>query len=487
MMKRNKVIDMKLDYLLQNVEYTPYNYNNAEANGIEHDSRKIKNGDIYVCLKGLSFDGHDFAKAACDEGAICIITEKYIDQLDCIQIVVEDTRSAYSIMASNWYDNPYKSLKVIAVTGTNGKTTTAHMIGKILNSTGAETAVLGSLGAFIKGKQYTQKLNTPDPMDFHFRLRQSADAGCEYVVMETSAHGLYLKKTEPVKFAAGIFTNLTQDHLDDFGTMENYKKAKKILFDDDKCDIAVINADDKESSFMLEGYKGDTVLYGLGENADAKALNANCMLNGAEFVYSFKNHKYPVNLKLPGKFNVYNCLAAMSVCISLGADVKKVIDSVEGILNVDGRMESVDCGQDYLVLVDYAHTPDSLENVLKAAKGFTQARVISVFGCGGDRDSKKRPIMGRISGELADVSIVTSDNPRTEDPDSIIDMIEEGMKDFEHIRITDRESAIYKALKIAEKGDVVVIAGKGHETYQDIMGTKHHFDDREIVRKYFGE
>ncbi len=478
---------MKLSDLLQNVEYKSVNYKNIDIHGIEHDSRNIKQGDIYVCLKGLSFDGHAFAKAACDEGAVCIVTEKTMEDLDCVQIIVEDSRSAYSVMASNWYGNPYEKLKIIAVTGTNGKTTTAHMIGKILNFCGRETAVLGSLGAFIKGKQYKQKLNTPDPMDFHARLRQAADSGCEFLVMETSAHGLYLKKTEPVKFAVGIFTNLTQDHLDDFGTMENYKQAKKILFDDEKCEIAVINADDEECNYIEEGFSGEKVLYGLSDKSTAKAVDLDCKLGGADFNFEKDGELYPVNLKLPGKFNVYNCLAAMSACISLGLDVKNVIESVEKITTIDGRMESVDCGQDFLVLVDYAHTPDSLKNVLNAAKGFTQARVLSVFGCGGDRDSKKRPIMGQISGELADVSIVTSDNPRTENPDSIIDTIEEGMKDFEHIRITDREKAIIKALEIAKKGDVVVIAGKGHETYQDVMGKKHHFDDREIVRKYFEE
>ena len=478
---------MKLSQILNKVEYESLNFGDTEITGIEHDSRKINPGYIYVCLKGLSFDGHDFARAACDSGASCIITEKFIEGLNAVQIKVDDSRRAYSLAASNWYGNPHEKLKIIAVTGTKGKTTTTHLIKTILESAGIKTALMGTLGTFIGGEKYEQKLTTPDPMDFHKLLGIIAGKGCEYAVMELSAHALYLKKTEPVKFAAGVFTNLSHDHLDDFMTMERYMQAKKMLFKDDKCSMAVINIDDEVSKTMMEGYGNRTITYSALNGADFMAERIECGLNGTRYDVAYEGKTYNVDMKIPGMFNVYNSLAAMAVCLGLRLDMETVLNGLTLTSNVDGRMESVDCGQKYTVIVDYAHSPDSLKNVLTAARGFTQNRVISVFGCGGDRDTKKRPVMGQVSNDLADFTIITSDNPRTEDPDSIIDMIEQGMTNKEYIRITDRKQAIYTSLGMAQAGDVVVVAGKGHETYQDVMGKKHHFDDREIVREYFEE
>ena len=476
---------MKLSKILKKIDYESQNFNDCEITGIEHDSRKVEKGGIYVCLKGLSFDGHDFAKAAVDTGAACIITERLIDGINAVQIKVEDTRIAYSLAASNWYGNPHEKLKILAVTGTKGKTTTTHIIREMLEAAGRKTAIMGTLGTFIGSEKYEQKLTTPDPMDFHRLLKIIADKGCEYAVMELSAHALYLKKTEPVKFAAGVFTNLSHDHLDDFMTMERYSEAKKLLFRDGKCEIAVVNADDKVASFMTDEFDGRLVTYGTQSGACYVAENIECNLSDVAYDVNIGGKSHHVVMNIPGRFNVYNSLASIAACIELGIDEDKVLSGVSQIKNVDGRMESVNCGQDFTVIVDYAHSPDSLKNVLTAACGFTEANVISVFGCGGDRDTKKRPVMGGISSELADYTIITSDNPRTEDPDSIIDMIEQGMTTEEYIRITDRRKAIYEALRIAESGDVVVIAGKGHETYQDVMGKKHHFDDREVVRDYF--
>ena len=476
---------MKLSEILKKIDYDRKNFIECEITGIEHDSRKVEKGGIYVCLKGLSFDGHDFAKAAVDTGAACIITERFIEGIDAVQIKVNDARTAYSVAASNWYGNPHEKLKIIAVTGTKGKTTTTHIIREMLETAGHKTAIMGTLGTFIGGEKYEQKLTTPDPMDFHRLLKIIADKGCEYAVMELSAHALYLKKTEPVKFAAGVFTNLSHDHLDDFMTMERYSEAKKLLFKDGKCKVAVVNADDKLASFMTDEFNGTLVTYGMLSGSKYVAERVKCNLSDVTYDVKIGDKSHHVVMNIPGRFNVYNSLASIAACIELGIDEEKVLNGVSKIKNVDGRMESVNCGQDFTVIVDYAHSPDSLKNVLTAACGFTEANVISVFGCGGDRDTKKRPVMGGISSELADYTIITSDNPRTEDPDSIIDMIEQGMTTQEYIRITDRRKAIYEALRIAESGDVVVIAGKGHETYQDVMGKKHHFDDREVVRDYF--
>ena len=479
---------MELSKLLKNIEYTSNNLNNIEISGIEHDSRKIKQGCIYVCLKGLNVDGHNFALAACDAGAVCIIVEDYIDEADdVIQIKVSDSRRTYSRLAANWYDNAHEKLKIIAVTGTNGKTTTTHIIKEILENAGYKIAVLGTIGAYIAGEKFAQKLTTPDPMDFHCLLKTILEKKCEYVIMELSAHALYLKKTEPVKFSIGIFTNLSQDHLDDFETMDNYMKAKKMLFQNDKCRIAVINNDDEASNYMIKDFNGQIIKYGTKEDADLYAENIKCNLQDVSFTTNINDSKYDIKLNIPGRFNVYNTLAAISVCQHIGLDTNEILKGIKNLKNIDGRMESVDCGQDFIVIVDYAHSSDSLKNVLRAASRFTKNRVISVFGCGGDRDKKKRPIMGAISNAIADYTVITSDNPRTENPDSIIDMIEKGMIDNQYLRITNRADAIRYSLKTAEKGDVVLIAGKGHETYQDVMGKKYHFDDREIIREYFKE
>ena len=479
---------MKLGKILNNIEFESKNFADLDITGIEHDSRRIKNGDIYVCLKGLSVDGHDYARAACDAGASCIIAERYMEGIDAVQILVQDSRVAYSVAASNWYGNPYKRLKIIAVTGTKGKTTTTQVIRTILETAGYKTAVMGTLGTFIGKEKYEQNLTTPDPMDFHKLLSIIAKKKCGYVVMELSAHALYLKKTEPVKFVAGVFTNLSHDHLDDFITMENYMNAKKKLFMGDKCEIGVINIDDDAYSDIMSEFEGSKlVTYGTKPQANYRAQNVKCNLSDVQYCVDLDGECRGITFAIPGMFNVYNSLAAVTVCRELGVSIGDILNGISKVKNVDGRMESIDCGQDFTVIVDYAHSPDSLSNVLTAARGFTHNKVISVFGCGGDRDTKKRPVMGALSNELADYTIITSDNPRTEDPDSIIDMIEAGMITNEYKRITDRTLAIYDSLDMAQKGDVVVIAGKGHETYQDVMGKKHHFDDREVVRQYFKE
>ncbi|MCK5130272.1 MAG: UDP-N-acetylmuramoyl-L-alanyl-D-glutamate--2,6-diaminopimelate ligase [Clostridiales bacterium] len=489
MMKNKLEETMQLSTLLKEIEYKSKKFREISIKGISNDSRKIELDNIYVCLRGLSVDGHDYAHAACNAGATCLFLEEYIEDLEdnIVQIKVDDSRDAYSRLASNWYKNPHKSLKIIAVTGTNGKTTTTHIIKTILENAGIKTAVLGTTGAYIAGEKYEQKLTTPDPMDFHYLLRIIADKKCEYVVMEVSAHALYLKKTEPVKFIAAIFTNLTQDHLDDFETMDNYKNAKKMLFQNHKCSTAIVNSDDEYENFMLSDYHGPVITYGTENDSDLFADNIQCSFSDVNYELKTNDGKYNVHMRIPGRFNVYNSLASIGVCMEIGIEMDSILDGIEKVNIIDGRMERVDCGQEYMVVVDYAHSPDSLKSVLKAACGFTKNRVISVFGCGGDRDQLKRPIMGSISNDIADFTIITSDNPRTEDPDSIIDMIEKGMRDNEYVRITDREKAIRQSLDIAQKGDVIVIAGKGHETYQDVMGKKHHFDDREIVREYFKE
>lgn len=459
-----------------------------EITDIIIDSRKVSSGALFVCIPGAKADGHAFAAQAQEKGAAALVVEHYVDGLALTQVKVPDSREALARLAAAFHGNPAEKLSIVGITGTNGKTTTTYMLKSIFECNGEKVGLMGTIATLVGDEVLPQTLTTPDPMEFHGALKHMADAGCLRVVMEVSAHALALRKMAGVVFDTAIFTNLTQDHLDDFKTMENYCAAKKLLFTPLMTRAAVLNADDKAYGYMAEGIEGRVLTYGTCGNASLCASDMNVRPDGASFTMCYNNWKMPIRLNLSGHFNIYNALGAAGAALQLGIGPEAIKAGLERIETMNGRMERVETGRDFTVIVDYAHTPDSIDNVLRAARVFAKGRIIIVFGCGGDRDRTKRPIMGRLAAEQADYIVLTSDNPRTEDPESIISMIEPGLigSAKPYVRMSDRYAAIGHAIGQATGGDVVIIAGKGHETYQDVMGVKRHFDDREVAREWLG-
>ena len=372
-------------------------------------------------------------------------------------------------------------MRLIGVTGTNGKTTVTHIIKTILDLKGAKTGIIGTNHYLIGDKELPSTGTTPEAMELHWIFSEMKKAGCEYVIMETSSHALALDRCLGLKFDVGVFTNLTQDHLNYHIDMEGYAQAKAKLFSMSR--VALLNSDDPWWKTMKKA--ATTVIsYGIEKNADMQAKNINYTEKGVSFTWNYRNSEVFMKMAIPGKFSVYNALAGIGACAALGLSDDELMKGLMIVRGVKGRAEVVPTGERYTVMIDYAHTPDGIENILKAIKGFVRNRIIIVFGCGGDRDKDKRPKMGKIAAELADFCVVTSDNPRTENPEDIINDILPGLEGCEHyVAICDRTEAIKYALSIAKEGDVVLLAGKGHETYQDIMGEKIHYDEREIVKK----
>ncbi|MDD4688262.1 MAG: UDP-N-acetylmuramoyl-L-alanyl-D-glutamate--2,6-diaminopimelate ligase [Eubacteriales bacterium] len=473
---------MKLSDLLKNLELKKPLSKDVDVNNVTIDSRKVGEGDLYICLCGVTSDGHNFAPQAEQSGASAIICEREVEGVTIPQVVVESSRSAMSIIASNFYGNPSNKMSVIGVTGTNGKTTVTHLIKEILDRAGHKTGLIGTANNIIGDKLYEAKMTTPDPLDLHKLYADMVDAGCDTVIMEVSSHSLYFDKLYGVGFTVGAFTNLTQDHLDFHKTMDAYFEAKCKLFDMSK--NVVINGDDPYGRSIA--HKIDCISYGCKGDYDIMAENTVFSAEGVKFDLKYKGQMHHISLAIPGEFSVYNALTAFGCCVAAGLEASKAAEGLCNAVGVKGRVEVVPTGKDFTILIDYAHTPDALENVLKTVRGFAKGRVVAVFGCGGDRDRTKRPIMGRIATECADVCIVTSDNPRTEDPDAIIQDIIEGMKGSEEktVAITSREDAIAYAIAHAKPDDVIVLAGKGHETYQIFKDKTIHFDEREVVRKY---
>ncbi|MDD9270028.1 UDP-N-acetylmuramoyl-L-alanyl-D-glutamate--2,6-diaminopimelate ligase [Paenibacillus sp. GCM10023248] len=488
---------MKLQELASVLLIT-YIHGNAdtEITGIEADSRKIKPGNLFLCIPGLTVDGHDYAPKAIALGASALVTERVLD-LPVPQLVVKDARYAMAALAAHFYGYPSQQMKMIGVTGTNGKTTTTYLLDKIISDQGFKTGLMGNIHIKI-GEQYEENkaTNTQESLELQRILRKMADAQVDYCVMETSSHGLEMGRVKGIHFRSGIFTNLTQDHLDYHQTMENYAAAKGLLFsrlgnefsgDPQERQYAVLNADDAASELFGRLTAAQVITYGIEQPCDVRATNIRITAKGTSFqLVSFAGNA-EFQMKLVGKFNVYNALGAISAALAEGFPLEAIKRSLESIAVVDGRMEVVDEGQDYLVLVDYAHTPDGLENALSTVREFAEGRVVTVFGCGGDRDKTKRPLMGKVTASYSDYLYVTSDNPRTEDPEAILRDIVPGLQeanypDNRYELIADRKKAIQKAIEGAGPKDVILIAGKGHETYQDIMGVKHDFDDRLVAK-----
>lgn len=458
-----------------------------EITGITSDTRKqMQEGFAFVCIKGLTFDGHNAAQAMLEKGASVIFCERDLGLKN--QIILTDTREAFPHLCSAWFSHPERELELIGVTGTNGKTTITTVIKKILAAFGKKSGLIGTCQNEIGDEILPTARTTPEPYDLFELLRKMADAGCEYAVMEVSSQGLEQKRTGPCRYKAGIFTNLTQDHLDVHGTMENYYQAKKLLFS--IADNAIINIDDDYGRRYLNEISCPSKTFSAAENADFYAESIALGAGGVKYVFCDGKGKYNVSFAMPGLFNVSNSLAVLACFETLGFDVKEVVSQINKMTGVRGRAEVIPTGRDFTVICDYAHTPDAVENVLKAIKNSAVGKVKCLFGCGGNRDATKRPLMAAAAADNADFLIITSDNPRNEDPDAIIDDILKGLegKDTPYIRITDRREAIHWAVKNAEPDDIIVLAGKGHEDYQILSGgVKIHFDEREVVAEALAE
>ncbi len=483
---------MKLKKMLENVSALDIKGNtDIEITGICYDSRKVTNGSIFVCIVGFETDGHKYIESAVKQGAAVIVVEKGAALPEIPESVTvicsENTRITLAQLSAAFYDNPHKKLKIIGVTGTNGKTTVTTLVKHVLEFEGKITGLIGTNANMICGREIPTNHTTPESCELFKLFADMVAEGVEYVIMEVSSHSLELFRVYGIEFEVSAFTNLTQDHLDFHKTMENYLNAKKKLFKTSSC--GVVNIDDNAGESIIEDASCPVITYGVEKSADIKASDIKISARGVIFNIDYKGENHTVRLGIPGKFSVYNALAAIGIVASAGIEVSRAIEALTFAEGVKGRCETVYTKTDYTVIIDYAHTPDGLENIIKTVREFAEGRVVTLFGCGGDRDRTKRPIMGEIAGSLSDYCIVTSDNPRTEEPNAIIDDILVGIRktDCEYTVIENRREAIGFALKNAKSGDCIILAGKGHETYQIIGKTKNHFDEREVVSQWLSE
>ena len=461
----------------------------VEIRGLTIDSRKDVEGTLFFCIPGLRMDAHDFAPQVVEKGAAALVVQRTLD-LPCPQILVEDVREALSRIARCFYGYPDTRLHLLGITGTKGKTTSSFLTKAILEAAGHKVGLIGTVCCMIGQTELPADKTTPDPIEFQSTLKRMADEGCEYVVMEVSAHAMALHRLSGVQFEAAAFTNLSQDHFDFFHNMENYCAAKMMLFTSGMCRKAFFNADDALVAAAMAKCDVPATGYAIREPANIYAKRIEVCERGNLFELHFhKRFHVNVELKLSGIFNVYNSMTAASLADAAGVPPEAIKQGLEAVKNVPGRVELLDTGTPYRVILDYAHSPDALENILTTIRQTTKKRVIALFGCGGDRDHEKRPIMGEIAGRLADYCVLTSDNPRSEDPFDILASIEEGIKktDTQYTVIENRREAIRYAMSIAQPGDVVVLAGKGHETYQEIKGVKHPFDEKVVVKELLEE
>lgn len=480
--------------------YTIKGNNAAAVTGIAVDSRKVEQGFLFICIPGAHVDGAAFAAQAAEKGACAVMAGKELDLPATVtQIIVDDIHEAMEDVAPFFYDYPGKNMRMIGVTGTNGKTTTTHIIAHILRSAGYHVGVIGTIHVLIDDEEYPIHNTTPDVVDLQQILAKMKESGMTHVVMEVSSHALDMNRVAGCEYDTAVFTNLTQDHLDYHKTFENYLAAKAKLFQsltapglvkDHK--TAIVNVDDPYGKDILAACACPVLTYGVEKEADLKGSNLKVDLKSSSFDVAGPFGVVSLKMKITGLFNVYNTLAAIGAAHAEQVPTEVIDSAIQTFHSVPGRFELVEEGQDFAVVVDYSHTPDSLEKAITTARAMKPNRIIAVFGCGGDRDRTKRPIMGRIAAKYADIPIVTSDNPRTEDPDAIVAEVEAGVKealkpDQRHEVIVDRRSAIHKAVEIAETGDIIVIAGKGHETYQILKDGTIHFDDREVAREALKE
>lgn len=463
------------------------------VSNIQHDSRKITQGSLFVCFEGAHVDGHSFIPQAVNAGAVAILTTRSEVEVPegIVVFVVPDMLKSLAILVPYFYDYPARSMRIIGVTGTNGKTTTTYMIRSILMQAGYKVGIIGTIQILIGDNSYPIHNTTPNVIDLQHLLVEMLNQKVDYVVMEVSSHALAENRIAGIEFDVGVFTNLTQDHLDFHGSMENYLAAKCKLFDllsrsgSKKTKTAIVNVDDPASEEIIKHSHCHTITYGIHNDSDLHAVELTVKASGTKFKIRSEAGTVQFNLHVTGIFNVYNVLAAVGSALAENIRGDIICRALENFKAVPGRFERVYSTAPFTVIVDYAHTPDGVENVIKTARQIVKKRVITVFGCGGDRDRTKRPIMGRLAAELSDVVIATSDNPRTEDPLAILSEIEAGIKekisDKIYKCIPDRHVAINYAIEIADSGDVVLILGKGHENYQILKDKTIHFDDKEVA------
>ena len=478
---------MKLQALLQGLEILQLHADEQmEITGVQYDSRQVKAGELFVAVSGFQTDGHKYIEKAAQSGAVCTVCERE-PETDIPYVLVPDARAALAALGANWYGHPADSMCMIGITGTNGKTTSTYLLKHILEKTvGAKVGLIGTIQNMIGERALHTERTTPESIELQKLLAEMKEAGCTHVIMEVSSHALVLHRADQIRFAVGVFTNLTEDHLDFHKTMDAYCEAKAMLFT--RCETGVVNVDDPYAEKIMQNASCRLLtMSAQGKPASLMAENIELHADCVEFDAAYDGAHCPMTLGIPGIFSVYNALGVVGAALALGVPLDKIAGALRTAKSVKGRVEVVPTpGKDYTVIIDYSHTPDSLENILRAVRGFCKGRILAVFGCGGDRDPFKRPVMGRIASELADISIVTSDNPRTEDPYKILRQILAGMQETQkpYEVIESRVSAIGRAMELAQRDDVIVLCGKGHETYQEIGHEKHHLDEREVVAAY---
>ncbi|WP_430743129.1 UDP-N-acetylmuramoyl-L-alanyl-D-glutamate--2,6-diaminopimelate ligase [Bacillus atrophaeus] len=482
---------MKLTKLLTYLTTEPSvnDFHDPDITSIEMDSREVKTGSLFVCVKGYTVDGHDFAQKAVENGASAIVAERELD-VSVPVTIVRNSQRALSVLSDAFYGQPTKQLQLIGITGTNGKTSTSHMVDEILKKAGKRTGLIGTMYIKIDEETFPVKNTTPESVTLQKTFKKMNDNHVDTAIMEVSSHALSMGRVHGCDYDIAVFTNLTQDHLDYHKTMDEYRHAKSLLFSQlggafnhEKPKRAILNADDEASAYYEKVTAAHISTYGIKNDADVMAKHIKTTAQGTSFELVTNKGTKPITISLVGQFNVYNVLAAVATCIAAGIPFETVAEAVEELHGVRGRFELVNKNQEFPVIVDYAHTPDSLENVLKTCKDMTEGKVFVVVGCGGDRDKTKRPKMAKIAVQLADEPIFTSDNPRSEDPLAILRDMEAGVENEYYHSIANREQAIFFAIANARKGDVVLIAGKGHETYQQIGAETFDFDDAEVAAR----
>lgn len=462
----------------------------VEIEALSRSSNEPTVNGLFFCIVGARFDAHDYAWEAVSKGNIALIVERFLDDVDVPQVRVNNCRAAMARIAAAFNDYPARKLHMVGITGTKGKTTTTYLFKSICDHAGVKCGIIGSTGSLIGTRRMTSLLTTPDPIELQAMLKTMVDEGVSCVCMEVSAHAIDMFRLDGIVFDAGCFTNFSQDHLDYFYTMERYYETKKSFFTDGMVKAAVVNADDEKSSDLLASLAIPHLTYGIAAESDLFARNIEITENGVSFTLQLHDtEELEIDLRMTGMFNVYNALAAASCAMILGFSETYIKEGLEALTSVPGRIEMLQTNTPFKVILDYSHSPDALSNILRTVRQFTRGRIIALFGCGGDRDKGKRPIMGEIGGRMADHCILTSDNPRSEDPMVILRSIEKGIipTHGSYEIIENRKEAIRHALCMARDGDVIVLAGKGHETYQEIKGIKRPFDEKVIVSELLHE